>query len=173
MSRSGKYSWETEQIFVIWMVNLMATMRTEFWRCEFHVDVKGCVGIMSTTYVWKPLWNEMQTDGNNMLRLQIGTQMRKCKMKALHRNTHFTYVVIITTKYDILMSRTRDIITSYNYDSLGKFLQPSYASLLHFWHIQMKGVILSLTVHIIKTFVTFSTVHTLSLSSPGRFYGYF
>lgn len=114
------------------MVNLMATMMTEFWQCKFHADVKGCVGIVSTAYVWKHLCNEMQIDGHNMLKLQIGTQMRKCKTKALHRNTHFSYVVIITTKYDILVSRIWDIITSYNYESLGKFLQPLYASLLHF-----------------------------------------
>lgn len=90
MSRSGKYSWETELLFVIWMVNLKGTLRTEIWQHEFHAGVKGYVRIESVAYVWKHLWNEMQINGNNMLSLQIWTQMRKCKKKALHGNTHFT-----------------------------------------------------------------------------------
>lgn len=172
MSGSGKYSWETEQLFVIWMVNLKATLRTEFWQQEFHAGVKGYVRIMSGTYVWKHLWNEMQINGNNMLRLQIWTQMRKCKKKALHSNTHFTcsnyyYQIWHSNVQGLRHEHVRQLLLlGQNFTTI---VCTSFAFLTH-W---VKVMILLFPASIITIFLTLAVYRHCLVFFPARFYGYF
>lgn len=110
---------QRERIWKVFLRNRAALCRLdgEFnGYCEDWVSatllfmlVSSCVRKASTASVWKHLWNEMQINGNNMFRLQIWTQTRKCKRKFCI-TTLISHVVIITIKYDILMSRIWDIL---------------------------------------------------------------
>lgn len=157
-------TWETQQLFVVWMVHLLGTMRTEFWQHQFHAGVKRCVRNVSTAYGRKHLWNEMQINGNNMLRLQIWTQMRKCKRKFCIATLHFT----CGNYYYQMMSWMWDMIMSHNYYSLGETLRfititcKSSAFLIH-WDVGNDCIIYRRYSHNLPYY---RNVETLSLFSP-------
>jgi hypothetical protein len=79
-----------------------------FCSYKFHGGVKSCVRPTSTLCVWAHLWDEMQINDNSMLRLQIWTQMKKCKRKFCI-SILISHGVIITISHDMVMSRTWDL----------------------------------------------------------------
>lgn len=106
ISGSGKYTWKTERLFVMWMVNLMGTRRMELWQHMFHAGVKRCVRNNVHSLCLETFTYEMKCKSVavNMLRLQIWTQMKKCKRKFCIA-TLISHELIITIKYDIVMVR--------------------------------------------------------------------